>query len=232
MSTSRRVLETWLSVTMLWIVGIPATARADDGRGVLREAGAWFSMVRTGYGGQFTEETSAERLPVLGFGAGIFARLELARPGGVGLGLQPELGYAPRGADVELDGMSLGNTRASYVELPILARLESPEVGTVAFYAVAGPTLSILLRAEATSFTGFVSDTTDDTSTLDLGLTAGVGASVAITPRIALSLEARYVHGALSTDDSGQNELLNRALFFSLGAGFRPGADVAASLAE
>lgn len=232
MSSSRRILESSLSVSMLWLIGMPMAASADDGRGVLREAGAWLSMARTTYGGQFIEESPAERIPILGFAAGAFARLEFARPGGVGLGLQPELGYAPRGADVELDGEYQGNAQASYLELPILARIESPMVGPAAFYAIAGPTLSFLLGAESESGTGNVADTTDTTSTLDLGLTAGVGASVVITPRIALSLETRYVQGMLTTDDSGEVEFLNRALFFSLGVGVRFGVDEAASLEE
>jgi opacity protein-like surface antigen len=232
MISSRRILDPWLSVSMLWLIGMPMAAHADDGRGVLREAGAWLSMARTTYGGQFVEESPAERIPVLGFAAGAFVRLEFARPGGVGLGLQAELGYAPRGADVELDGMDLGDARASYLELPILARIESPLVGPLVFYAIAGPTLSILLGAESTSFTGNVSDTTDNTSTLDLGLTAGLGASVVLTSRIALSLETRYVHGMLTIDESGEIEFLNRALFFSLAVGARFGVDEAASLGD
>lgn len=224
MSSLKRISIAGLSFAVLWLGGIPA-AHADDGPGVFRAAGVRLSVARTSFAGQFVDESPADRVPILGFAPGLLARLEFVRPGGVGIGLQPELGYGPRGADVELDGEYQGNARVSYLELPILARIESPGLGPVTFHVTAGPTLSFLLAAETESGTGNVADVTEDTSNLDVALAAGLGASIVVTPRIGLSLETRYVHGFLTTSGSGEVEFLNRALLFSLGVEVRFGVD-------
>jgi opacity protein-like surface antigen len=230
-SSPRRVLYACLSLAASWSIGAPA-AHADDGRGVLGAAGARLSVARASYAGQFIDESVADRNPFHGFAPGVFARLELARPGGVGIGLQTELGYGPRGTDVELDGVFQGRSRASYLELPILARIDTAAMGPVTFQVTAGPTLSFLLAARSEPAGGDGTDVTDGTRKLDVALTAGLGASIAVTSRVALSLETRYVHGFLTTADSGDIELLNRALMFSLGVEARFGVDQRRSLQE
>jgi hypothetical protein len=182
--------------------------------------------------GEFIENSPAERIPILGFGAAIFARLEFVRLGGFGFGIEPELGYSPRGADVELGGAFIGNARASYLELPILARVESPTIGPIALHAAIGPVLGLLLKAEAGNMNGDVSDATDSTSKLDIAFAAGVGATVTVTPRIAVSLDTRYVHGFRTVDDTGESEIVNRAILFSLGVSARFGTDEPGSLEE
>lgn len=215
---------------MALLLCVPVAARAEEEPGILREAGAWVTLARTTYGGQFVEDSPAERIPVLGFAAGAFARLQLARAGDVGLGLQPEIGYVPRAADVELDGVYQGNMRTSYLDLPILARVEAPALGPASFYAVAGPTLSFLLRATSESGMGNVSDTRDSSSKLDLGLAAGLGVAVEVGSGVAVSLETRYVHGFLTIDESGEAEFENRAILFSLGVAARFGTNEPSSL--
>lgn len=226
MRSLKRISNTWLPLALLWLGAVPA-AHAGDGPGIFRAAGVRLSLARTTFVGQSVEESPADRVPIHGFAPGAFARLELARPSGVGLGLQVELGYGPRGADVELDGAPQGGARVNYLDLPILARIEAPALGPVTFHAVAGPTLSYLLVAETESGTGRVVDVTEDTSKLDVALAAGLGASIAITPRVGLGLETRYVHGFLTTSGSGEVEFLNRALLFSLGVEVRFGAESA-----
>lgn len=225
-------LLVWRMAPVLLCLCISITANADEDRGVLQKAGARVSLARTTYGGEFIENSPAKRIPVLGFGAAIFAHLEFVRLGGVGFGLEPELGYTPRGADVELGGMFIGDARAGYLELPILARVESPAVGPVALQAAAGPVLGLLLKAEAGNMNGEVSDASDGTSTLDVALAAGAGATVAVTSRVAVNLETRYVHGLLTTDDTGEVEVQNRAIYFSLGVSFRLDSDETASLED
>lgn len=232
MSSRKRISNVWLSLAVSWLGGVPAAAHADDGPGVFRAAGARLSLARTNFAGQFVEESPADRLPIHGFAPGIFARLELARPGGVGVGLQPELGYGPRGTDVEFEGLYQGSNRLSYLELPILVRMETPAMGPGTFYVTAGPTLSFLLSAKSESGTGTVTDVTEGTSKLDVALAAGLGASIPVTPRIGSSLEARYVHGFLNLTDSEEVEFLNRALLFSLGVEVRFGVDETQSLEE
>lgn len=232
MQSKERSISRKRIMAIAWLLCVPVAAQAQEEPSVLREAGALVSIARTTYGGQFIEDSPAERIPVQGFAAGVFARLEFARPGGIGLGLQPELGYGPRAADVELDGNYEGNVRTNYLELPVLARVEAPALGPAALYVVTGPTLSFLLRAKSESGTGNISDTRSTTSKLDIGLAAGLGASVAVGSRMAVSLEARYVHGFLTTADSGESEILNRAIFFSLGVSAKFGIDATVSQEE
>lgn len=225
-SVKRNYFRFGISPALL-LLCMSAVAYAEPG--VLREVGARVSIARTTYGGEFIENSPAERIPILGFGAAIFARLEFVRLGGFGFGIEPELGYSPRGADVELGGVFIGNARASYLELPILARVESPAIGLVALQAAIGPALGLLLKAEAGNMNGDVSDASNGTSTLDVGLAVGAGARVAVTSRITVSLETRYVHGLITTDETDEVEVQNRAIYFSLGvsASFGDGDKVA-----
>jgi opacity protein-like surface antigen len=213
----------------LWLLGVPAAANAQETRGIVWEIGASLSAARTTTGGAAVEASVADRLPSMGLAAGVFARLELARWKGVGLGVQPELLHAPRGTGIEIDGAYAGDLRYRYLELPMLARLESPPLGPAAFYAVVGPSLGFLLRAESGTNLGTVSDVKDVTSTLDLGLAAGAGAVVVITPRLALSVEARYTHGFRTLDNTGEFEVENRAIFATVGLAARFGAGATTS---
>jgi hypothetical protein len=228
MRSARRVILQCIFVNIA--LCSPLTAHAERESTVFREAGVWLGAARTTYDGQFIEDSPAVRIPVVGFAAGAFARLRFGRWHGLRLGLQPEVMYSPRGADVELRGVYIGNFRASYLEIPILARVESRAFGPATLYVVAGPAASILLDAESGDMNGSSSDATETTSTLDMVLAAGVGATVAIGPRVGLSLETRYAHGFLTTDDSGEVEIENRALFLSLGLAGRRGAGAPSSL--
>ena len=114
----------------------------------------------------------------------------------------------------------------------MLGRFESPPLGPAAIYAVVGPSLSYLLRAESESGLGNVSDVKEVTSTVDLGLAAGAGAVVTATRHLALSVEARYTHGFFTLDNTGQFEIENRAIYVSVGIAARFGADEPASLVE
>lgn len=232
MYTANRARLGWSLGWLLWLLGLPAAASAQETRGIVWEVGASLSAARTTTGGAAVEAGMNDRVPSLGLAAGVFARLELARWNGVGLGVQPELVYAPRGTGIARDGVHLGTLRYRYLELPMLARLESRPFGPAAFYAVVGPSLGFLLRAEAATGPGWVSDEKEVTSDLDLGLAAGAGAVVAITPRLAFSVEARYTHGFFTLDNTGQYEVENRAMFATVGLAARFGGGAPAALIE
>lgn len=214
---------------LLALIGVPLAAQAQEKPGMLREAGASLSAAQTTNGGSSVEASMAERIPVLQVGAGGFVRLALARWNGVGFGVQPELGYVPRGADIDLNGVDQGNIRSRHLELPILGRIESPTLGPVTLYVVGGPALSFLLSAESKSGTGAISDTTDVTSRFDVGLAVGAGVSVAVTRQFVLGFESRYTHGFLTLDKSGEFDVENRAIYFSLTVAVRFGMDEAAA---
>lgn len=200
-------------------------AYADREHSVTLEAGARLSIVRTTLGGQAIEESSAQRIPIYGIAAGVFAHLELLRWNDIGIGIQPEVIYSPRGAETELGGLSLGEFRTRYVEVPLLARIESPMLGPAAFYAAVGPTFNLLLTAESHDSDGTVSDEKEGVSEVDVGLATGVGAAITLSSRLNLTLEARYEHGFLTTDPEGEAEIQNRAILFTVGIGARFGAD-------
>lgn len=208
----------------LLLAHAPMMARAEGKRSAVREAGARVSLARTTVGGRSIEESSSVRLPVHGVAAGIFAHLELFRWNDVGIGIQPELLYSPRGAETERNGAYLGEFHTSYLEAPLLARVESPMLGPVAFYAVIGPTFHLLLTAETRTSDGTVVDEKEGTNKLDVGLAAGVGTAIALPSRLSLSFEARYEHGLRTLNPNDGVDIQNRAIFFTLGIGARFGA--------
>lgn len=197
----------------------PQGAHAGDGLVILREAGVRGSLVRMNHHGDFIEQSPAVRESIHSFALGGFARLELTRWRGISFGVQPELSYTPRGANVELDGAYLGGFRSRYLELALLGRVEAPPVGPAVFYATLGPAPSILLTAKAVGSDGTSSNAKDGTSGVDLGLAAGIGSTLELTARIGLTLEARYVHGFMTTDESGESEIQNRAILLTVGVG-------------
>jgi opacity protein-like surface antigen len=66
-------------------------------------------------------------------------------------------------------------------------------------------------------------DASEGTSNFDFGIAMGAGATLDITQRIALGVEARYTHGLSTVDDAGEVEIQNRAVFFTVGIGARFG---------
>lgn len=221
-----------VSLLALLFVHAPRVAHAEGERGAVREAGVRISMARTTLGGRSIDESPAVRLPIYGVAASVFAHMELFRWNGIGLGIQPELLYSGRGADVELDGAYVGNFRSSYLEAPLLARIEAPMLGPTVFYVVAGPTFNLLLSAKSETGNGTVSDDKEVTSAFDIGLATGVGAAFTLLSRFGLSFEARYEHGFMTIDTNGEADIRNRAVFFTFGISTRFGVDVPPELVE
>ena len=232
MCSASKKINTWLLAVIFGAFYLPTVVHAEENAGLVREAGAWGALVRTNHGGPTIEDSAAERLGVFGAAAAAFVRMEFGRLNDIGFGIQPELGYSPRGADVEFEGAYLGNTRTSYLDLSVLGRLEVAAIESLALHAAAGPVLGILLSARSGDSDGSSSNSREITSKLDASLALGVGATFDITPRFALTFETRYVQGFVSIDDTGQNEIQNRAIFFSLGVAARLGQSKPASLEE
>jgi hypothetical protein len=131
-----------------------------------------------------------------GFLGGIAFRLS----GGGPLGLQAEFGLAQRGTDVENDEGEL-RYGATYLELPVMLRVEAPSLGPVAPHAVAGGYGGVKVL-ERQSFGGLganVSINTDESffRRLDAGALVGLGAAVS-TGTGEIEATVRYGHGLVN----------------------------------
>ena len=60
----------------------------------------------------------------------------------------------------------------------------------------------------------------DDTRSIDLGTTVGVGAEMAVSEQMTLSVDLRYTLGLLSIDKTGDEDIKNRDLILQVGVGF------------
>lgn len=167
------------------------------------------------HGGKNADSEFAESTRKLGVALGGFASIRLHER----VSLQPELLYATKGTDAELDGQPVSTVRMSYVEIPVLARVLILPRARMQPYALLGPALGLLLGAEVEgAVSGNITDLTDDTRLFDLGLTMGVGAAWALSSMGSFTLEARYNLGLISVDDSvNQDDIKNRALTFFVG---------------
>lgn len=208
-----------VSIVFIVISGAQTRAWADNDCLQIREVGAHLSLVRTNVGGRFIAESPASRTPIYGAALGGFAYFQLFQVNAGDAGVQLGLSYAPRGADTSLDGVPLSSFQSSYLEFPVLIRFNSHAFGATRVYALGGAVPGVLLAATQTNAEGDELDREEDTSRLDIGIAAGVGTQVSLSSRFAISLEFRYVHGLTNITDSNDSEILNRAMFFTFGAG-------------
>lgn len=83
----------------------------------------------------------------------------------------------------------------------------------------AGPTLGVLLDADARRYDGLHVEFTDRTERLDIGLMLGAGAAVELAAVGSLTLDVRYNHGlrARNTNATSENEIKNRAFYLTVG---------------
>lgn len=173
--------------------------------------------VRAGVTGARLTQTDASLQingPRPGLTAGVFADVPLGR----GVSVRPEVTFVRKGnrtaslrADYDpLNGVStieevLVETRADYVEVPVLARVSSSAGGRFHVGAMAGPAVAVRTRVGAALLRrvngvrapyepGTVVIATDPTR-LDIGL--AVGGDVSYGP---VGLEARYTVGLTDAD--------------------------------
>lgn len=141
------------------------------------------------------------------------------------ISLQPEIQFAPRGADFGSDGMVGSTIEVEYIAVPLLASLNAPNlpIQYVTPRLLAGIVPSRLLDAKVIDRGegGDITDFKDSASSYDIGLLLGIGASVTPVPRHSLVLEARYEYGLVSIDATENNaDRRNRTFTFMLGYQF------------
>jgi hypothetical protein len=148
-----------------------------------------------------------------------------------GLSLQPELLYVQQGgkydiALVDEGGMPVGNGELiwdlDYIQVPVLARISLPLLGTAIPTIIAGPALAFNLSSDYTQkMSGEeVSGNIDDISSTDLSLIIGAGMKLGAGPAGAI-LEVRYNHGLTNLNDSdGPAEIKNRSIQAMAGFSF------------
>jgi hypothetical protein len=171
----------------------------------------------------YVDDVSDENMKV-GFNAGVFAKLPVAR----GFSIQPELLYFSKGAKETYDNFVLGEGEyrfnLNYIELPVLAVINLGEN----FNIHAGPYVSYLAGVN-------IKDMNDDEGTIDeiaeldadnfnrfdYGVAGGIGIDIS-----NFSIGARYNYGFREIGKSGSvsGELLknskNSAISLYIGIGF------------
>jgi len=106
-----------------------------------------------------------------------------------------------------LDGASKNHENFNYITIPILLRAA---VGNkIRYFINAGPYIGFLL-SQKTTYTAsndlkFVYNNTNSYKTTDLGITAGIGLSIPIKDKFALSVEARNNIGLINIRKSSNS---------------------------
>ena len=123
-------------------------------------------------------------------------------------GLQVEFNYLRKKAETDL-----GTTELSYLQIPVLLRLNtpSPTKESFQFYGIVGPTFDVKV---GDSFTGI--NLIDEYEGLDIGIMGGVGIEI-----VRVIVEGRYSYGlrALNKSLSDLGELKSHS--FAILVGFR-----------
>jgi len=154
-----------------------------------------------------------------GFGLGAFLELPVSDV----LSIQPELLYLQKGAEGSEQGVNI-TVAISYVELPVLLRINVPVEGNVAPYFVVGPAISFKAGCEVTGEGGGVEVKIDcdeaeaETKSVDFGGVVGAGLSFGAGPG-NIHVGARFNYGLTTVDDSEYDEDVNNQAF-SLLAGY------------
>ena len=135
------------------------------------------------------------------------------------LALQPEVGYALKGARSEEAGI-VSKALLDYVEVPILGRFSMGAPGAGRSYGLAGAAVSVLARAKTRVDLGDATeelDIGDDVERLDWGLVVGGGLEIG-----SLVFDVRYTHGLrdIDRDTTDTVTVRNRAASFSAGIRF------------
>jgi opacity protein-like surface antigen len=219
----------WIIVLMLLWIGFP---RAYADRQTLElGARATYGQVTLFRGSDIQSNTTLEYRN--GFAFGISARRALHRAARMHFGVESDLLFVRRGAEVESAGVIINTFQLSYLEIPVLGRALLPLSGPVEPYIVAGPRFGLLLSSESIDFNGNVRDESDATHTFDFGFSAGAGAAVQVGSRTTLTIEGRYDQSLMNRIDFHSEEVTNdqrhRAFFLLLGVSMGIGGAAAAS---
>jgi len=139
--------------------------------------------------------------------------------------VQFEAMSSPKGTRLEEDGDGFAQTlMLRYFEVPVLARVNGPNVGPGILYLLAGPFFGIRASAKAqiASVTdsvnaGLREDASDAIERFESGLIVGGGLEIGRH----LLVEGRYSHGFTNVNRvEGFNEFTNRGISFIIGVRF------------
>ena len=136
-------------------------------------------------------------------------------------------GYVQKGSSAEEEGIEV-NLFLDYVELSGLGAINlTPSGSPASAHLLIGPSFAFKTGCEASATVSLGGETSnvsqscgDDVRGIDLGITGGVGANMAVSEQMSLSVNLRYTLGLLSVDTTGDDDIKNRNLTLLVGVGF------------
>lgn len=145
------------------------------------------------------------------------------------VGLQVGAAFAEKGADFEDTDLE-GSIAFDYIEVPVMLRLGIPVDGNIAPHVAVGPAIGFLIGCEISeSFEGvsFSADCEEaelETKSIDFGVMANAGVSIATSDKFSVTVDVAYNLGLSSILDGPTDEeipdVTNRAWSFLLGVAF------------
>lgn len=188
----------------------PALGQAIDTQSGLRVGGAFMTI-----GGDDAPSDLTRRS---GWMLGGFATFDVAGP----FALQPELNYIQKGAQDETASPTV-TTKLNYIQLPILAKVQTPSPGLVSPNVFLGPSAALNIKAEEEAGSS-TNDISDDIRSFDLGAVFGVGVDANVGTGTLL-VDARYGLGLIDItddDDVGTTDpsLRNQGFMLTVGYAF------------
>lgn len=153
------------------------------------------------------EDIGADLVSKMGFCAGGFITYNINDM----FAIQPELLFTMKGAKAEKE--ILGETmkvtmKANYLEIPVLAKLSIPTLGTVKPSLFVGPSLGIKLSGKLKTEIAGISaeeDISEDLKSTDFGLVFGGGIDFGLG-RGKLTVDARYTLGLTKVHEPEEEE--------------------------
>ncbi|MFO7652739.1 MAG: porin family protein [Candidatus Krumholzibacteriia bacterium] len=203
-------------VVVVMLVAAQATA-GPLGKGI--KAGITYTQV--------TNDILGDSDHTMGFAAGFTLNYQLAP----GIAVQPEVLYVQQGGKYDVliadQGVPIGRAELTwdldYVQVPVLARVSLPVIGSFLPSIVVGPALAFKVSSEFSRESGDVELETgelEDIGSTDLSLIAGVAFKIGAGPA-GVTVDARYNLGLSNVyDGDGTAEIKNRGFQVLAGIAF------------
>lgn len=218
-------LTLFLVLSMAALSASPAFGQLDIKPGV-RVGGNFATLGGDDAELVFTLGDQGQEIPIdrrTGFMVGGYALIDFAGP----FALQPELLYVQKGAQVETEFSFQGQTQTitstlqlSYLELPVLAKLQVPLSGPVSPNVFAGPSVGINVASSQETESGGQSESEDvEVSGTDFGLTVGAGVDVGLGVG-TVNVDLRYGLGLSNIPSEGDASVKNRGIGVTAGLTF------------
>ena len=143
------------------------------------------------------------------------------------LGLRLDGGYVQKGYRAETQGLE-GNLFIDYIELSGLGSVNlTPSGSSATANLLVGPSFAFKTGCETSATISLGGETRsvsescgEDAKGIDLGITGGIGAEIAVSEQMTLAVDLRYTLGLLSIDEAGEDDVKNRNLTLQVGVGF------------